>query len=79
METELKPQLVEMQRDLEDYKAYQRAVSEVDTLEPLIRAYTYYSYLQQHGTMLARVEEAQEEDMQLDTDTKKTQVGHAHL
>lgn len=79
LESELKPQLVEMQQELEDYKAYQRAVSEVDTLEPLIRAYNYFTYLQQLETLHSRVEEAKEEDSQLDNDTEATQVRYILL
>ena len=63
-----------MQQDLDDYKAYQRAVSEVDTLKPLITAYSYHSYRQQLATLTARVEEAQEEQDRNDTDTVEAQV-----
>lgn len=68
-----------MKQELEDYKAYQRAVSEVDTLAPLIRAYNYYTCLCAHNTLLGRVAEAVEADEQLDIDAKDTQVCYRSL
>lgn len=74
MEAEIKPQLQEMQQELEDYKAYQRAASEVETLTPLIKAYSYHSYRQQLNTLKDRVQEAKEEEERNDNDAAEAQV-----
>jgi hypothetical protein len=79
LEAELKPQLVEMQQELEDYKAYQKAAAEVDTLEPLIRAYEYYTLRTQHDTLTARVADAETQEEDLLTLTETTKVGFTLL